>query len=85
MRLRDIAAMRQDNIIKNTVNNKFTSAGLPTANFGKPFSYIKSCVPGGVGIQSGTVNSLVGSQRSNQSNDSASSKTRQFMMSLNQN
>ena len=41
MRLRNLAASKQD------LKNKFTSAGVPSKNFGKQFSYISTCYPGG--------------------------------------
>ena len=41
MRLRMTAASKQD------TKNKFTSAGAPSGNFGKAFSYISTCYPGG--------------------------------------
>lgn len=41
MRLRNLAASKQDQ------KNKFTSAGVPSKNFGKQFSYISTCFPGG--------------------------------------
>ena len=83
--MRDIATIRQGDIIKQSVNNKLSSAGIASPNFGKPFSYLNSVVPGGIVSQAaaGTNAALVESQRSNHSNDSVSSKTRQFMMGLN--
>ena len=39
MRVRDIAAARKENISKMSLENGFTTAGLPTKNFGKPFAY----------------------------------------------
>ena len=83
-RMRDIVTIRQGDIIKQSVNNKLSSAGMPSPNFAKPFSYINSVVPGGiVGQAAAATNALIESQRSNHSNDSVSSKTRQFMMGLN--
>ena len=54
-----------------TICDNHTPAGVPTANYGKPFAYIQSCLP-------------VGPTDSQQRVESgrSSSSTRQFMMSL---
>ena len=46
-RLRNIGGMHQDKFSNQIVSNSFTSAGLPSKNFGKPFSYMEACYPGG--------------------------------------
>ena len=64
-------AIRKDQILASLNGGAVHTAGLPTDNYGKPFSYIKDCLPGHK-IDS------VSSSRSNHS----STKTRQFMMGL---
>jgi len=50
-------------------------AGKPTANYGKPFSYMQSCVPGGENNQR-----IVDSFKGNMNTSAA--RTRDFMLSL---
>ena len=53
------------------------TAGVPSKNYGKPFSYISSCLPGrGRKVDSNR------SDGSSHSLSSSASRTRQFMMSL---
>ena len=58
--MRDIATIRQGDIIKQSVNNKLSSAGMPSPNYGKSFSYINSVVPGSiVGQAAAATNALI--------------------------
>ena len=66
MKIRDMAAVRRE----NTQDGDLAVAGRPSATYGKPFAYIKSCVPG----------HKLDSARSNL--QSASSRTRDFMLGL---
>ena len=52
MKVRDMAAVRREHLGNLAAKNKkiavqdMTVSGLPTDNYGKPFAYIKSCLPG---------------------------------------
>ena len=46
MKVRDMAAVRRSLKDKNVGSKDTMTFGMPSANYGKPFAYNKSCIPG---------------------------------------